>query len=79
MHPGAQFGTNLGGSWGGHRVPPCSCSTTSSHLNQQVYELLRRIQKQVYDNSFSAQLLVAIDIGWYRVVYYVDKDNGIAQ
>ena len=28
-HPGAHFGTSLGGSWGGRRVPPCSCSTNS--------------------------------------------------
>ena len=26
IHPGAHFGTSLGGSWGGRRVPPCSCS-----------------------------------------------------
>ena len=27
IHPGAHFGTSLGGSWGGRRVPPGSCST----------------------------------------------------
>ena len=29
IHPGAHFGTSLGGSWGGRRVPPCSCSTNN--------------------------------------------------
>ena len=29
IHPGAHFGTSLGGSWGGSRVLPCSCSTIS--------------------------------------------------
>ena len=34
LHPGAHFGTSIRGSWGGCRVPPCSCSITSVLVNK---------------------------------------------
>ena len=41
IHPGAHFGTSLGGSWGGRRVPPCSCLTILKNMGTTVKSLVK--------------------------------------
>ena len=79
IHPGAYFGTSLGGSWGGRRVPPCSCSTKPLNGNSEVHlhtptkfgedrsKDLGGDREQTDKQTNAARFIVWFTLNWWRL------------